>query len=63
MISRSSCLLEAARLTVSRNRRSLTERLKTMIGNLEAELAATGAIMTGDDVQSELDVLQVSNEM
>jgi hypothetical protein len=34
-----------------------------MIGNLEAELAATGAIMTGDDVQSELDVLQVSNEM
>ncbi|OAX38147.1 hypothetical protein K503DRAFT_770797 [Rhizopogon vinicolor AM-OR11-026] len=52
--------LKQSASTVSRNQ-SDTERLKTEIGNLEAELSATGTIKTGDDVQSELDVL--SNEI
>lgn len=52
--------LKQSASTVSRNQ-SETERLKTEIGNLETELAATGTVKTGDDVQSELDVL--SNEM
>ncbi|OJA09417.1 hypothetical protein AZE42_03080 [Rhizopogon vesiculosus] len=52
--------LKQSASTVSRNQ-SDTERLKTEIRNLEAELSATGTIKTGDDVQSELDVL--SNEI
>ncbi|KAG0697633.1 P-loop containing nucleoside triphosphate hydrolase protein [Suillus ampliporus] len=52
--------LKQSASTVSRNQ-SDTERLKSEIRNLEAELAATGSVKTGDDVQRELDVL--SNEI